>query len=80
MQDGGLPLPIATGGDVYSRYLVRLEELRQGMAIISQLVDNIPPGPVDVLPKPVVLIVSTAHSRLRQNVRGFPSSSSIPSW
>ncbi len=43
-------VPIATGGDVYSRYLVRLEELRQSMAIIKQLVDNIPPGPVNVLP------------------------------
>lgn len=43
-------VPIATGGDVYSRYLVRLEEMRQSLAIIEQLVDNIPSGPVNVLP------------------------------
>jgi NADH-quinone oxidoreductase subunit D len=43
-------VPIATGGDVYSRYLVRLEEMRQSLAIIEQLVDNIPPGPINVLP------------------------------
>ncbi len=43
-------VPIATGGDVYSRYLVRLEEVRQSAAIIKQLIDNVPAGPVDVLP------------------------------
>ncbi len=41
---------IATGGDVYSRYLVRLEELRQSLAMVEQLIDNVPPGPVNVLP------------------------------
>ncbi len=37
-------------GDVYGRYLVRLEEMRQSLAIIEQLVDNVPAGPVDVGP------------------------------
>jgi NADH-quinone oxidoreductase subunit D len=41
-------VPIATGGDVYSRYLVRLEEVRQSIAIIEQLIDDIPGGPVNV--------------------------------
>jgi NADH-quinone oxidoreductase subunit D len=36
---------------VLARYLVRLEEMRQAMHIIAQLVDNIPAGPVDVLPE-----------------------------
>ncbi len=43
-------VPIGRHGDVYDRYLVRLEEIRQSVHIIAQLVDNIPPGPVDVLP------------------------------
>jgi NADH-quinone oxidoreductase subunit D len=42
-------VPICHGGDVLSRYLVRLEEMKQSVAIIEQLADNIPPGPVDVL-------------------------------
>lgn len=43
-------VPVSNGGDVYTRYLVRLEELRQSMHIISQVVDNIPAGPVNVIP------------------------------
>jgi NADH-quinone oxidoreductase subunit D len=36
------------GGDVYSRYLVRLAELRESVRIIEQLIDNIPGGPTNV--------------------------------
>jgi len=43
-------VPVSNGGDVYARYLVRLEEVRQSMAIINQLVDNVPSGPINVLP------------------------------
>ncbi len=43
-------VPISTGGDCLSRYLVRLAEMRQASRIILQLVDNIPQGPIDVLP------------------------------
>ena len=40
-------VPIAQDGDCLSRYLVRLEELRQSRRIIDQLIDNIPKGPID---------------------------------
>ncbi|MFH0981272.1 MAG: NADH-quinone oxidoreductase subunit D [Planctomycetota bacterium] len=43
-------VPVSYGGDCLARYLVRLEEIRQSRVIIEQLVDNIPPGPVNVLP------------------------------
>ncbi|MAE66840.1 MAG: NADH-quinone oxidoreductase subunit NuoD [Phycisphaeraceae bacterium] len=41
-------VPVATGGDVLARYLVRLEEIRQSVGIIDQLIDRIPQGPVNV--------------------------------
>lgn len=40
-------VPIATDGDCLSRYHVRLEELKQSRAIIDQLIDDIPGGPMD---------------------------------
>ena len=40
---------IGTGGDVYSRFLVRMEEVRQSCAIIEQVVEMMPEGPINVL-------------------------------
>jgi NADH-quinone oxidoreductase subunit C/D len=39
-------VPIATTGDSYARYLVRLEEMRQSLRIIEQAIDQLPEGPV----------------------------------
>jgi NADH dehydrogenase I D subunit len=41
-------VPVETGGDVWSRYLVRMEEMRQSLRIIEQCLDNLPDGPVIV--------------------------------
>ncbi len=44
-------VPVMTTGDVYARYLVRLAEMKQSVHIISQLIDRIPAGPVNVSPE-----------------------------
>ncbi len=44
----GFKVPIMRTGDCFSRYLVRLEEMKQSMRIIKELIDNIPGGAVNV--------------------------------
>ena len=44
-------VPIMTTGDVYARYLIRLEEIKQAAHIIRQLIDRIPAGAVNVSPE-----------------------------
>lgn len=39
-------VPTATHGDVYDRYLVRVEEIRQSLRILEQICERIKPGPV----------------------------------
>jgi len=41
-------VPVGTQGDVYDRYLVRVEEMRQSVRILRQALDTIPEGPVNV--------------------------------
>ena len=39
---------VASGGDVLSRFMVRLEEIRQSVKIIEQVIERMPTGPVNV--------------------------------
>ncbi len=39
-------VPLGRNGDVYDRYVVRIEEMRQSNRIIRQCLDMLPPGPV----------------------------------
>ncbi|PYP83242.1 MAG: NADH-quinone oxidoreductase subunit B/C/D [Blastocatellia bacterium AA13] len=41
-------VPIGNRGDLYDRYLVRMEEMRQSLRIINQALENLPEGPFQV--------------------------------
>jgi NADH-quinone oxidoreductase subunit D len=40
-------VPVTEQGDAYTRYLIRVEEMKQSVKIIDQLIDRIPQGPID---------------------------------
>jgi NADH-quinone oxidoreductase subunit C/D len=48
-------VPIGTTGDVYDRYLVRVEEMRQSLRIIEQVAKNMPSGDYTIRDKAIVL-------------------------
>jgi NADH-quinone oxidoreductase subunit D len=39
-------VPVGQNGDVYDRYLCRIEEIKQSLGIIHQAIDRLRPGPV----------------------------------
>ena len=46
---------VGTQGDVYDRYLVRMEEMRQSVRIIEQALERLPDGPLNVDDPRVIL-------------------------
>ena len=47
-------VPTGTHGDVYDRYLIRMEEMRQSLRIVEQAIDRLPSGPFIVDDRKVV--------------------------
>lgn len=45
---------VRTGGDTFDRYLVRVDEIRESLHILEQLIDNIPAGDYAVKTKPII--------------------------
>src|SRR5215203_3671673 len=41
-------IPIGSVGDCYDRYLVRMEEMRQSIKILHQVINTLPGGPINV--------------------------------
>src|SRR6516225_9525908 len=48
-------VPVGSHGDVYDRFLVRVEELRQSTRILAQALERLPDGPVNSADHRVVL-------------------------
>lgn len=45
-EDFDFEVPLGENGDVFDRYQVRLEEMRQSRRIVEQVIENLPGGPI----------------------------------
>ena len=65
-------VPTGERGDVYDRYLVRIEEMRQSLRLVLQAAENLPPGPV-LADAPQVLRPSKEefHRNMQAMIRYF---------
>jgi NADH-quinone oxidoreductase subunit D len=65
-------VPVGTNGDVYDRYLVRMEELRQSVRILEQAANRLPDGPVNVDdPRVILPPKSKATSEMESMIHHF---------
>jgi NADH-quinone oxidoreductase subunit D len=65
-------VPVGTQGDVYDRYLVRVEEMRQSIRILEQAVQRLPDGPLNVDDPRVILPPKTrATSQMESMIHHF---------
>lgn len=48
-------VPVRTEGDVFARYMCRIEELRQSIGIVKQALEGMPSGPVKAAAPKVIL-------------------------
>lgn len=61
---------VTAKGDSYARYLVRLEEMKQSMHIIEQLIDNIPEGSYREKTKAVIKLPKGEYYQRVETARG----------
>lgn len=54
-EDFDFEVPVGENGDVFDRYLVRMEEMRQSIRIVEQVIENLPEGPIKADAPQVVL-------------------------
>ncbi|MDZ7630484.1 MAG: NADH dehydrogenase (quinone) subunit D [Gemmatimonadaceae bacterium] len=63
---------VGSKGDVYDRYLVRLEEMRQSIRIIEQAIERLPGGPLNIDdPRIILPPKSKATSEMESMIHHF---------
>ena len=61
---------LRTEGDTFARYMVRLDEIKESLHILEQLVDNIPAGDYAVKTKPVIKVPEGRYFQQVEAARG----------
>ena len=65
-------VPVGQAGDVYDRYLVRMEEMRQSIRILEQALKRLPDGPVNIDDQRLILPPKTkATSDMESMIHHF---------
>jgi len=71
-EDFQFDVPVKQNGDVYDRYLVRVEEMRQSREIVCQALKNLPDGPYKVEDNKVSLPPrDTLHTSMEALIHHF---------
>ena len=76
-------VPVGTKGDCYDRYLIRMEEMRQSVAIVRQALAKLPDGPVSCVDQRRIVLppkdkVMTRMEELIQNFMLVTEGPQIP--
>ncbi len=81
-KDVEFDVPTAQNGDVFDRYLVRMEEIRQSLNIIVQCADKVKPGPIWVEDKRVRIpdkdVVANTMEGLIHHFKFFMTGFDVP--
>jgi len=65
-------VPIGSVGDSYDRYFVRLEEMRQSIKILHQVIDSLPGGPICVDdPKNMPPLKTSVMTKMEELIHHF---------
>ena len=61
---------LRTEGDTFARYMVRMDEIKESLYILEQLVDNIPAGDYAVKTKPIIKVPEGRYFQQVEAARG----------
>ncbi len=65
-------VPVGNVGDSYDRYLVRMEEMRQSIRILEQVIDKLPTGPINVIdPKQMLPMKTDVLTKMEELIHHF---------
>ena len=71
-------VPCASEGDCLARYLVRIEEMKESLKLVDQIVENIPPGPVNLDMDQRVII--PGKDQVYQSIEGLITHFELIMW
>lgn len=75
-------VPVGINGDSYDRYMIRVEEMRQSLRIISQCLNDMPEGPVKVddakVTAPARADMKTSMESLIHHFKFFTENITVP--